>query len=251
MDILIGSILGTIIIIFVVIACSPRPETPSQKGARGELKVSGILHNLPENYYVIDDLTIPTRYSTTQIDHVVVSVYGIFVIETKNYSGWIFGANNTKKWKQTFRTESNYFYNPIKQNWAHIYALSELLKIDRRCFRPVVAFSDDATLNVESSSHVINMHQLKSHILSYTKEIFSSEQAIGIYNYLHTMDTIGDNLDKDIHVNNVRNSLETQNETISHGKCPRCGGNLILRKGRYGEFYGCSNYPKCRFTADL
>ena len=129
--------------------------------------------------------------------------------------------------------------------------MSELLKIDRRCFRPVVAFSDDATLNVESSSHVINMHQLKSHILSYTKEIFSSEQAIGIYNYLHTMDTIGDNLDKDVHVNNVRNSLETQNETISHGKCPRCGGNLILRKGRYGEFYGCSNYPKCRFTADL
>ena len=87
--------------------------------------------------------------------------------------------------------------------------------------------------------------------MSYTNEIFSATQAEEIYNYLHTMDIVGDNLDKDIHVTNVRNSLETQNETISHGKCPRCGGNLILRKGRYGEFYGCSNYPKCRFTADL
>ncbi|MBQ2961072.1 MAG: NERD domain-containing protein [Oscillospiraceae bacterium] len=239
------------IIIFVVIVYTTKPETPAQIGERGERKVSGILHNLPENYYVIDDLTIPTQYSTTQIDHVVVSVYGIFVIETKNYSGWIFGADNTKKWKQTFRSKSNYFYNPIKQNWAHIYALSKLSKIDLWCFRPVVAFSDAATLNVESSTPVINMHQLKRHILSYTNEIFSPEQAIEIYNYLYNMDIIGDNLDKDIHVHNVQNRIEAQNEAIQQGKCPRCGGNLMLRTGRYGQFYGCSNYPQCRFTCDI
>ena len=41
---------------------------------------------------------------------------------------------------------------------------------------------------------------------------------------------------------------EQKYEALSSGKCPRCGGTLILRNGRYGEFYGCSNSPKCRFT---
>lgn len=251
MELLLYSIVGITIITLVIMVFALRPETPSQKGARGERKVSGFLQNLPENYYVIDDLTIPTRNSTTQIDHVVVSVYGIFVIETKNYSGWIYGSNNSKKWKQCFPSKSNYFYNPIKQNWAHVYALSDLLKIDRYAFKPVVAFSDKATLKVTSSTPVINMSQLRSHILSYTKGVFSAKQAEEIYKYLYNMDIIGDNLDKDVHVNNVRNSIETQNKTIMQGKCPRCGGNLILRKGRYGEFYGCSNYPRCRFTSDI
>lgn len=251
MELLFFSLAGFFIIIFVITVCAVRPETPSQIGARGERKVSGFLQNLPENYYVIDDLTIPTRNSTTQIDHVVVSVYGIFVIETKNYTGWIYGSNNTKKWKQCFPSKSNYFYNPVKQNWAHIYALSDLLKIDKYAFKPVVAFSDEATLKVTSSTPVINMSQLRSHILSYTKGVFSAKQVEEIYNYLCTMDIIGDNLDKHVHVNNVRNSIDVQNETIRQGKCPRCGGNLILRKGQYGQFYGCSNYPQCRFTCDI
>ena len=143
MDLLLCIIAGITIIIFVLMVNTMHPDSPEQIGTRGEHKVSCVLRNLPENYYVIDDLTIPTRNSTTQIDHVVVSVYGIFVIETKNYSGWIYGSNNTKKWKQCFPSKSNYFYNPIKQNWAHIYALSELLKLDTQTFKPVVVFSDE------------------------------------------------------------------------------------------------------------
>lgn len=251
MELLLCSLAGFFIIIFVVVVCTVHPETPTEIGRRGERKVSGFLQNLPDNYYVIDDLTIPTRNSTTQIDHVVVSVYGIFVIETKNYSGWIFGANNTKKWKQTFRTTSHYFYNPIKQNWTHIYALSKLLKIDTQAFKPVVVFSDEATLNVESTCPVICMSQLKKHILSYTNEVFSAKQAKEIYDYLHTMDIIGDDFDKDVHVHNVHDGMQSQNEAVRQRKCPRCGGNLILRSGRYGQFYGCSNYPQCRFTNDI
>jgi DNA topoisomerase I len=32
------------------------------------------------------------------------------------------------------------------------------------------------------------------------------------------------------------------------GKCPRCGGNLVEREGKFGKFLGCRNYPKCKFT---
>ena len=31
-------------------------------------------------------------------------------------------------------------------------------------------------------------------------------------------------------------------------KCPKCGSNLKIKLGKYGKFYGCSNYPKCTFT---
>lgn len=40
----------------------------------------------------------------------------------------------------------------------------------------------------------------------------------------------------------------SQNKTIERGICPRCGGQLVLRTGKYGSFYGCTNYPKCKFT---
>lgn len=33
--------------------------------------------------------------------------------------------------------------------------------------------------------------------------------------------------------------------------CPKCGGELFKRRGRFGEFYGCSNYPGCRFTRNI
>ena len=100
------------------------------------VRVSFILSSLPQEYHVINDVIIPDQVTdpskkyTTQIDHVVVSPYGVFVIETKNYDGWILGAEETKKWKQTFKTTpTQSFYNPIKQNWGHTYALAEHLKL--------------------------------------------------------------------------------------------------------------------------
>lgn len=45
------------------------------------------------------------------------------------------------------------------------------------------------------------------------------------------------------HVNNIK----MQKWNVEHGICPRCGGTLVLRNGKYGEFLGCSNYPKCKF----
>ena len=33
--------------------------------------------------------------------------------------------------------------------------------------------------------------------------------------------------------------------------CPKCGKDLLVRRGRLGEFLGCSGYPKCRFTQNF
>ena len=143
-----GVIFIAVLIILIIIAIKSR--NPSYLGKAGENEVSFILQSLPEEYLVINNVIIPdqgsapNRQYTTQIDHVVVSPYGIFVIETKNYSGWIFGSEKSKRWKETFRTtEGQYFYNPIRQNLGHIYALAEHLHLNVRAFKPIVVFSND------------------------------------------------------------------------------------------------------------
>lgn len=124
-----------VIVAVISVISRERSRDPLYQGEEGENQVAYILSKLPKDYYVINNVIIPSKNGTSQIDHVVVSPFGIFVIETKNYKGWIFGYENNKKWKETFKTtEGSYFWNPIKQNWGHVYALSEYLNLDKKSF---------------------------------------------------------------------------------------------------------------------
>lgn len=91
-------LLITVSLIFLTIAI----RTRSPKGEIGEKRVAHILQRLPkEEYRVINNLLLQTSSGgTTQIDHVVISEYGIFVIETKFYKGWIYGGENSEYWTQ-------------------------------------------------------------------------------------------------------------------------------------------------------
>ena len=217
----------------------------------GEKHVVNILKSLPQNYYVINNVIVPNRQGTSQIDHVVVSTYGIFVIETKNYSGWVFGSENSEKWKETFRTTKGcYFRNPIKQNWGHVYALAEYLNLSKRVFKAIVVFSNKALLKVDATTPVIYMYQLKDHILSYSQEIIPAQDVEMLYNRINKANLVGTDMGNK-HVHSVQNNIGMQRIAIQQGKCPRCRGDLVLRNGRYGAFYGCSNYPSCKFTHSL
>ena len=71
------------------------------KGKVGEKIVAGKLNRLPKDQYlVLNNVTIPTPKGSSQIDHLVVSIYGIFVIETKNYNGWIYCGEHAEYWTQ-------------------------------------------------------------------------------------------------------------------------------------------------------
>lgn len=74
---------------------------PENIGKMGERRVARKLNWLSNEYITLNDVLLPTRYGTTQIDHIVVSPYAIFVIETKNYKGWIFGHQDSEEWKQS------------------------------------------------------------------------------------------------------------------------------------------------------
>lgn len=199
--------------------------------------------NLTGELMVLKNIYVPVQGKTTEIDLLMVHEKGIFVFESKNYSGWIFGSEGQLNWTQCLPNgEKNKFYNPIRQNRTHIKALSEYMDKPIEDFVSYVVFSERCTLKEvpQSTKDVVivrrpNMlkrlrEMLKNAEVKYTKE--EIEQMIEKLKPLTEKDVA----EKEQHVENIRN------------KCPFCGSELVLRKGKYGEFWGCSTYPKCRFT---
>lgn len=92
--------------------------------------------NLDEKIYTqIHNVTLRTDDGTTQIDHIILSKFGIFVIETKNMSGWIFGDKFSSFWTQVKNVEEkNKFQNPLHQNYKHIKELQKIVEIDESNF---------------------------------------------------------------------------------------------------------------------
>ena len=221
---------------------------PNIKGKMGEFNVSVVLATLPKDeYQVINDIIIPSKYGTTQIDHVVVSVYGIFVIETKNYKGLIYGGEDAETWTKNMWGNKYSLRNPLKQNYGHVKSLQAILNIPKEMFIPIVVFSNRAKLRVQTQETVINLWRLRSEIKKHKIPIIPSEQLI---DYRSSIELAAID-DKDIaksHKANVRQNLNQRSQAIANGLCPRCGGHLVKRNGRYGSFYGCSNYPNRKFT---
>lgn len=222
------------------------------KGKAGEMRVAKILSKLPEEEYrVINNLLIKQGNKTTQIDHVVVSEYRIFVIETKHYRGWIYGDANREYWTQNIYGNKYDLWNPIHQNQGHVRALRRVLTdIPPGVFISIVTFSRQASLDIRNSENVIYWDELKKLICSYQRKLISTEQAQNAYETLLTANIDSKDNQKQ-HVRHVREQISKREETIAKGRCPRCGGELVLRKGTYGPFYGCSNYPRCKFTHKL
>lgn len=98
------------------------------KGKLGEKKVTSILNGLSDEYTIFNNVYLNENGRDNQIDHVVLSPYGIFVIETKNYKGWIYGGENAQYWTQNIYGRKYQLYNPILQNNAHVIALRSLFQ---------------------------------------------------------------------------------------------------------------------------
>ncbi len=235
-----------------------------QKGKRGEMRVFSILSQLSDEYTILNDLVLRTDKGTTQIDHVVVSKYGVFTIETKNYRGEIYGDDKRQKWTQLIVTKVTYakkrwktytyvtknnFYNPVKQSLGHAFRIKELLyAFPHVKIVPIVAFAGDAILsNIDTRHHVVYKEKLPEIIDRYKTICLTDNDVQAIIDILGN-NNIREFLSDRQHVKNIRAAARKANKTINAGICPKCGGQLVKRRGKYGSFYGCSNYPKCKFT---
>nr|WP_227672126.1 NERD domain-containing protein [Psychrobacter urativorans] len=119
-------------------------------------------------YHRLNNIALPlSNGGSTQIDHVIVSVYGIFIIETKNYKGWIFGKEKQAQWTQTIMGRKYKFQNPLRQNYLHIKTLAELLELDMSYFHSMIAFIGECELKTRDE---LPEHVLKGGAVSYIKK---------------------------------------------------------------------------------
>ena len=222
---------------------------PKQKGKRGEKLVAGRLRKgLPDEYRILNDIYLPLPDgTTTQIDHIVVSQYGVFVVETKTYSGWIFGDEKSKDWTQSIYHKKSRFQNPMRQNYKHICALADNLGIDKSYFHGVVAFTGDCTFKTEMPPCVVYSRRASDYIRSYNTPMINPGQIDELTSAIAEWQGTLSEKQIDRHVAN----LQKRHSSVREGDaplCPYCGGEMVLRKRKSDgkSFYGCKSYPKCR-----
>lgn len=226
-----------------------RRGKPALKGAFGETIVSWLLSHLPKDQYkVIHNIMLKTERGTSQVDHVVVSIYGIFVIEVKNYNGWIIGTENSSQWTQIIYKKKSHFKNPIHQNFGHVKAIEALLRDETIPIFPIVTFAGDAKLKVTvQTAKVVKYGDLNDTIKGLSTEKVMDESRMNDIEKLLQTSNVDSVQNRKMHVK----TINEKKDKIKAGICPRCGGKLVERSGKYGKFIGCSNYPKCRYTEKL
>ncbi|MEG1947342.1 MAG: NERD domain-containing protein [Lachnospiraceae bacterium] len=225
---------------------------------------------------------------TTEIDVLLIDKDGVFVFESKNYSGWIFGDEKCKTWTQMLpqnkgHAHKEYFLNPIMQNQLHIRWLKKQIE-EEIPVHSVIVFSERCMLkkvSVESSDiFVINRDEIVSTVKKIgkrQKDKLTTEEISSIYELLYPY-TQATEAQKEQHIANI---VKNKEDTISQCEkepvaeeiiyevepvyksqgstsfsCPKCNGELIVRtakKGKYAgkQFYGCSNYPNCKYIEEL
>lgn len=196
----------------------------SVSGNYGEFTVSSVLNSLPDEYAVMNDILLqqgnmlrpynnmtiakygPAKFKvvrkkgkyyevvpkSTQIDHVVVSPYGVFVIETKNHKGFIVGDPNGKVWTQILNKGKFTFYNPVTQNMGHIRELCKQTGVPFNCMAGMVVFSNpEAVLGNVQCGCCFTLDMLYQSILSYTNVIWSDRQVHEIIKRIDKLNTNG------------------------------------------------------------
>ena len=109
-----------------------------------------------ELYRRFHDVIIPSSNGTTQIDHILVSPFGLFIVETKNLTGWIFGSETQSTWTQVVYENKYTFQNPLRQTHRHKKGLSKFLDLNESNIETIVYFNGDSEFKTELPSNVLS-----------------------------------------------------------------------------------------------
>ena len=196
-------------------------------------------------YRRFHDVIIPANNGTTQIDHLLVSPFGLFIVETKNIKGWIFGSESQSKWTQSLYRKKYSFQSPIRQTFRQKKILSEYLGLDESLIHTVIYFVGDCKFKTHLPANVIRSG-LGRYIKQFHDRILSPEDIDRVIMTLERHVSESSLTTRD-HVRSLRA------RHASNTVCPRYGSNLVERTAKKGpnagsRFLGCEDYPKCRFT---
>lgn len=258
-----------VILVVVFVAVGIYLRSPSAKGRRSEQAVAlklDIDSRWKANGKVLTNIYVPKASGdTVEIDVLYITKKGLIVLENKNYAGYIFGSDSNKNWTVTLyagktwyggnKVDKFQFYNPVWQNRSHIKYLKEYLKTDIKAFS-LITFSNRGELKeitVNSPDVYVCEHNELSGVLkeiwNNNPDVLSDTEIEKIYEKLLPLTDVNKE-EKQRHIEGI------QDRFSSTDICPVCGGKLVVRTARRGsnagnQFYGCSNYPKCKYIRDL
>ena len=220
------------------------------KGVLGEWQVNLLIKFFLDknDYHLIKNVTLPTDDGTTQIDHIIVSKYGIFVVETKNMKGWIFGSPNQKQWTQQIFKHKSKFQNPLHQNYKHVKTLEACLNSKNDSIFSVIIFIGDSTFKTKMPENVRFARGGIEYIKSKTDVVFNVEEVATIIEQIES-----GRLERSFKTNHqhIKHVQEIMEEKADIKACSKCGSDMVMRKATKGknagnEFWGCSTFPKCK-----
>jgi restriction system protein len=200
-------------------------KSPWFKGIAGEFLVSFSLKHFldKKQYHLINNVTMPTEDGTTQIDHIVVSRFGVFVIETKNMKGWIFGAENQKQWTQQIFKHKSQFQNPLHQNYKHTKTLESSLRINPGNLFSVVVFVGDSTFKTPMPENVTSIRGCLRFIKSKTAELLSAEKMQLIIEAIEEGRLVRSYKTNSDHINHVEDIMKAKGKSDSIGNSSKNG----------------------------
>lgn len=229
-------------------------KTPWFKGVVGEavVKFAAKLQLPASTYHRFHNVTLPTTDGTTQIDHVFVSRFGIFVVETKNMKGWIFGSEKQATWTQKIFKKSFKFQNPLRQNYKHVKTLEAALDIPPETIHSVVVFAGESTFKTPMPANVTRGNGYITYIKSFSEPVLSEIEVRRTVVKIKAGRFAPSRETNRQHIEN----LKTRTKPNTNRTCPKCGSGMILRTAKQGpntgnQFWGCSNYPKCRVIQNV
>ena len=178
MQIILSQLFSTfwwVILAFVAIGII-KAFKPFIKGKVGEFAVAlhVKLYLKDVQYILLNDCTLPDEQAgTTQIDHILLSPYGIFIIETKNYKGWIFGSERQKMWTQKIFKKSYKFQNPLHQNYKHQKVLELVLAdiIAPEYLHSIVVFMPDCEFKTDMPVNVFRGAAWVDYVKNFKEEV--------------------------------------------------------------------------------
>ena len=200
----------TLVIIIFIFSLFIKRKKKQLSGESGEEKVSNLLNKIKEKEEVVINNFLASRNKektySIQIDHIFISHKGIFVIETKDYHGKIYGKRFLNNWKQVIGNKENIIYNPVKQNATHSKYIFEKLNKKYYCHNIVIFTSGEVNYDLGCEGNIFSLESFylwytKLEVKRYltTKEINYIQDRI---NYLQNTYTI--TIDK--HIQNIKNN---------------------------------------------
>ncbi len=175
------------ILVAILISSSSKGEY-EYKGEEGELIVNLEAESLldKDKYHLLKNVTLRTGDGTTQIDHIIISIYGVFVVETKNMTGWIFGNPKQRTWTQIIYEDRYKFQNPLHQNYKHVKTLKSLLRLDSLQLHSVVVFVGECEFKTEMPENVTYIEDFIEYIESKQQPVLVGSEVKEIIEKIET-----------------------------------------------------------------